>query len=209
MNKKKKSIRYQWHPTLLRIYSNTHFQWLLAQGNTSVCKQLSFHCEPVLYQIAADANSHEDEEVRLISYPLLLVSLWSSQSEPLNDVLLSPQLELPNGVLLFKKQLSNEDLENLIISELLRLICFSPKPDESLCECVRLLINSTISSSIRMIYFGENRLSQTFFGQKIGLTRKQMASGAAKIRAKKKQQKQQKKKTSSVMDINFFNEVLS
>lgn len=180
METKKKFIKYQLHPILLRIYNNTYFQWLLKQANTSVCKQSSFHCEPVLYQMAADADSNEDEEVRLISYPLLLVSLWSSQSELPNDVLMSPQLELPKGVLLFKKQLSNDDLENLIISELLRLICFSPKPDENLCECVRLLINSTISSSIRRTYFGDHKLIQEFFGKKIGLTRAQMARGAKK-----------------------------
>lgn len=192
MNKKKKSIRYQWHPTLLNICGNFHFQWLLAQANLLVCKLPSFYSEPVLYHLAAGDDSLEDEEVRLVTYPLLQVSLWPSQSAP------------PKEVLFIKKHLSDEELERVIISELLRRICFSPEPDECFCECVRLLINSTISSSSRMTYFGEKRLSQTFFGQTIGLTREQMARGAAKIREQKKKQQ-----TSSFMDINFFNEVFS
>lgn len=192
MNKKKKSIRYQWHPILLRIYSNPHFQWLLAQGNTSICKLPSFYCAPVLYNLAKGSDSHENNEIRLLTHPLLQVSLWPSQSTP------------PKEVLFIKKHLRDEELERVIISELLRRICFSPEPDECFCECVRLLINSTISSSTLMTYFGEKRLSQTFFGQTIGLTREQMARGAAKIREQKKKQQ-----ASSFMSINFFNEVFS
>lgn len=194
MNKKKKSIQYQWHPVLLRIYNCQHFQWLLAQRYAPFCRSPSCYTVPTLYIPSLKLSDHQDTELRLIAYPLLTVSLWPSQDKP------------PKDVILIKQQLTDDEVETLIISELMRLICFHSEPDESVCESVRLLLNSVISETVRRSYFGKKKLSQTFFGQMIGLTREQLAHGADKIKEKNRSQISRQH---SAMNRNIFDEVLS
>ena len=194
MNKKKKSIQYQWHPILWRIYNNHHFQWLLAQRNDPFFRSTTIYSVPTLYIPSLKLDDHPETELRLIAYPLLAVSLWPSQDKP------------PKNVMFIKQQLTDEDIERLIISELMQHICFYPEPDERLCESVRLLLNSAISETVRRSYFGKKKLSQTFFGQMIGLTREQLAHGADKIKEKNRSQISRQH---SAMNRNIFDEVLS
>lgn len=194
MNKKKKSIQYQWHPILSRIYNCQQFQWLLAQRQAPFCRSTTIYTVPTLYVSSSEINDHPDFELRLIAYPLLVVSLWPSQDTP------------PKDVIFIKQQLTNDDVERLIVSELMRLICFYPDPDESICEAIRLLINSAISETVRRSYFGKNKLSQASFGQLIGLTREQLAHGADKIKEINRSQISHKY---SAMNRNIFDEALS
>ena len=194
MNKKKKSIQYQWHPILLRIYNCQHFQWLLAHRHAPFCRSPRCYTVPTLYVSSSEINDHPEVELRLIAYPLLVVSLWPSQDKP------------PKDVILIKQQLTDDEVETLIISELMRLICFHSESDESVCESVRLLLNSAISETVRRSYFGKKKLSQTFFGQMVGLTREQLAHGADKIKEKNRSQISRQH---SAMNRNIFDEVLS
>ena len=146
MNKKKKSIQYQWHPVLLRIYNCQHFQWLLAQRHAPFCRSPSCYTVPTLYIPSLKLSDHQDTELRLIAYPLLTVSLWPAQDKP------------PKDVILIKQLFTDDEVETFIISELMRLICFYPEPDESICESIRLLLNSAISETVRRSYFGKKKL---------------------------------------------------
>ncbi|ACQ93517.1 hypothetical protein Tola_1914 [Tolumonas auensis DSM 9187] len=194
MNKKKKTIKYQWHPILLHIFNNIHFQHLLAEVNAPVRAKPSLYRAPVLYTLSSDTYRNQDEEIRLISCPLLMVSLWPCPDKP------------PSEALCIKQNLSDDEVEYFIISELLRLICFSSEPDPYMCENLRRLINQTISTTVRFSFFGKKNLSQTFFGQQIGLTREQMSHGASYLRNKRISGKRYSK---SAININIFDETFS
>ena len=184
---------YYGHPVLLRVYNDIHFQRLLAMVTAPVRANSEICNAPVLFTLAPNPIKDGEEELRLICSPLLVVSLWSDQNKP------------PPCTSLFNQKLTENELEKFIVSELIRLICFSAEPDLFLCENIRRLINKTISESVRSAMFGKKTLSQTDFGLLVGLTREQMAHGASDPR--NKPTFTQKTEQISPMNINIFNQV--
>lgn len=191
MKQKKKKIIYQWHPILQRILDNENFKRILTQVPPSVRSNPKICNFQVLFTPASIQSKESELECRLICSPLLGVGLWSDQ-----NVLIKNSHPI-------KCSLSETDVEQMIVAELIRLMSFSTTP--FLCENIRRLINQTISESVRVSYFSQRKLSQTKFGELVGLSRTQMAHGSAgkkKDRAKKKESDPK-----APININFFNMV--
>lgn len=199
--KKNKRIIYLWHPVLLRVYDNIHFQRLLASATSPIRANSKICSSPVLYTLASnptkkgETSDKNEEELRLICSPLLVVSLWTEQSSP------------PSKNLLIKKSLTENEIEEIIVSELFRLICFTAVPEPFLCENIRRLINKTISKSVKVSILGDKNLSQTDFGLLVGLTREQMAHGASDPRNNPSSTKTIVR--TSPMNMNIFDLVCS
>ena len=190
--KKGSTYCYELHPTLAAFYA--HWSALCASAlpllvprNSLSCllPGVMLYCDPPV----TNPPSASDAITRQIIGPLLPVLFWDAPSAP------------PEEVRWIKCELDDAAVVQNLVAEWLRWIVMMPDP--LFAEQSRQVFSKLLDKQQRVRLWGVKKLSQREWGELVGLTREQLARGAAAL----KKQSSPSGKTSMADDdeaLNFF-----
>jgi len=162
---------YELHPILAAFYD----QWssLCAPALPlsfprisllSLQTSVMFYRTPSVPALASDPNNSP----RQIIGPMLPVFYWDAPSSP------------PGSVRWLKSDLDDDAVLTHLVAEWMRWIVMTADP--LLAEQCRLVFSQLLDQPQRVGLFGVRALSQRAWGQRVGLTREQLARGAAQLK---------------------------
>lgn len=162
---------YELHPILAAFYDQWSFLCAPALPLSfprisllSLQTSVMFYRTPSVPALASDPNNSP----RQIIGPMLPVFYWDAPSSP------------PGSVRWLKSDLDDDAVLTHLVAEWMRWIVMTADP--LLAEQCRLVFSQLLDQPQRVGLFGVRALSQRAWGQRVGLTREQLARGAAQLK---------------------------